>query len=291
MEKWSDNPLIPTGKREKLTRCMGADCLVASIWNWITEESQFLLLQEPQLHALLSDVVKSRSSLEASIAARLARKLSRRDMTRDELEPLLYKTLSENRSIVESMVYDLCAIIDRDPACASPLQALLFYKGFHALSTYRISHYLWKTGRCMLSYFFQHIGSEIFGVDIHPAARIGHGILLDHATSVVIGETSIVENDVSILHEVTLGGTGKQEGDRHPIVKTGVLIGAGAKILGRVTIGERAKIGAGSVVLTDVPPHTTVAGVPAQVVGETKEGSPALDMWQDLECCEKQTGD
>lgn len=271
-------------KREKLKICQDAKCLIEAVWSWISEESRELIAQEPQLHALLSDVVTTRASFEEAVSSRLARKLSRRDMTRDEWEPLLYSVLIEDRGIVESMVYDLLAIVDRDPACSSPLQALLFFKGFHALATYRISHFLWKRGRCMLACFLQNIGSEIFAVDIHPAARIGHGILLDHATSFVVGETAIIENDVSILHEVTLGGTGKEEGDRHPIVRTGVLIGAGAKILGRVEIGERAKIGAGSVVLNDVPPHTTVAGVPALIVGEARENSPAFDMWQSLDC-------
>lgn len=274
-----------SNKREKLSACLDdTKCLVDAVWAWIEEESREIASSELQLHALLSDVVLSRSSFVEAVAARLARKLSRRDMTRDELEPLLYSVLSEDPKIAESMVYDLMAIVDRDPACTSPLQSLLFFKGFHALSTYRIAHSLWKKKRCMLAYFFQNIGSEIFAVDIHPAAKIGHGIFLDHATSFVVGETSIIENDVSILHEVTLGGTGKEEGNRHPIVRTGVLIGAGAKILGRVEIGERAKIGAGSVVLNDVPPHTTVAGVPAIIVGEAKENSPAFDMWQSLEC-------
>jgi serine O-acetyltransferase len=160
------------------------------------------------------------------------------------------------------------------------LQPLLFFKGFLAISTYRISHLLWQHERRALALYFQSLASEVFSVDIHPAARIGCGILLDHATSFVVGETAIIEDDVSILHEVTLGGTGKVSGDRHPIVRSGVLIGAGAKILGRVEIGECAKIGAGSVVLTDVPAHVTVAGVPAVIVGVAKEDAPALDMDQ-----------
>ncbi|MEM1010517.1 MAG: serine O-acetyltransferase EpsC, partial [Myxococcota bacterium] len=150
------------------------------------------------------------------------------------------------------------------------------------ITAYRVSHILWNDGRKGLALYFQSIASEIFGVDIHPAARIGCGIFLDHATSVVVGETSIIEDNVSILHEVTLGGTGKDSGDRHPIVRSGVLIGAGAKILGRVEIGVCAKIGAGSVVLQDVPPHQTVAGVPAVVVGEATEANPALGMDQTL---------
>jgi serine O-acetyltransferase len=164
------------------------------------------------------------------------------------------------------------------------LQPLLFFKGFMAISTYRVSHYLWTHGRKELALYFQSLASEVFAVDIHPAARIGCGILLDHATSFVVGETAIIEDNVSILHEVTLGGSGKQTGDRHPIVRSGVLLGAGAKILGRVEIGEGAKVGAGSVVLMDVAPHTTVAGVPAQVVGVSREDAPALEMDQRLGC-------
>jgi len=151
-----------------------------------------------------------------------------------------------------------------------------------AITAYRVSHQLWKDGRKALALYFQSIESETFGVDIHPAARIGCGIFLDHATSVVVGETAIIRDNVSILHEVTLGGTGKESGDRHPIVGSGVLIGAGSKILGRVTIGDCAKIGAGSVVLEDVPPHKTVAGVPAVIVGESCEDMPAIDMNQRL---------
>ncbi|MGB1259424.1 MAG: serine O-acetyltransferase, partial [Akkermansiaceae bacterium] len=237
---------------------------------------------EPQLEKMLEDVVLSRGSLAESLSARLARKLSREDMQRGELEPLLTDVLGGNQRIVDSASRDMQAIVDRDPACQSALEPLLFFKGFLAITSYRMSHQLWHDGRKLLALYFQSLGSEVFGVDIHPAARIGCGILLDHATSVVIGETSIVEDDVSILHEVTLGGTGKQTGNRHPIVRSGVLIGAGSKILGRVTIGECAKIGAGSVVLEDVPPHQTVAGVPAVIVGESSEENPALDMNQQI---------
>jgi serine O-acetyltransferase len=155
---------------------------------------------------------------------------------------------------------------------------------FLALTTYRVAHHFWGADRRWLALYLQSLSSEVFAVDIHPAARIGCGILLDHATSFVVGETAIIEDDVSILHEVTLGGTGKQTGDRHPIVRSGVLLGAGAKILGRVEIGTGAKVGAGSVVLEDVPPHTTVAGVPAVIVGEAIEANPAIEMNQHLDC-------
>ena len=238
--------------------------------------------EETHLEHMLEDVVISRESLADSLAARLSRRLSREDMQRGELEPLLGKILRADGELMLSVVRDMTAIVDRDPACQSALEPLLFYKGFLAISAYRVAHRLWLDGRRPLALYFQSIVSEVFGVDIHPAANIGSGILLDHATSVVIGETSIVEDNVSILHEVTLGGTGKVTGERHPIVRSGVLIGAGSKILGRVEIGECAKIGAGSVVLDDVPPHKTVAGVPAVIMGESSEENPAMDMNQKL---------
>ena len=256
--------------------------ITQKIWQRIREEAVKMAEDEAQLRHMLEDVVISRGTLAESLAARLARKLSREDMQRDQLEPLLRSLLIANEKEVMSAARDMQAIVDRDPACQSELEPLLFYKGFLAITSYRVSHILWNSDRKALALYFQSIVSEIFGVDIHPAARIGCGILLDHATSVVVGETSIIEDNVSILHEVTLGGTGKETGDRHPIVRSGVLIGAGSKILGRVEIGECAKIGAGSVVLEDVPPHQTVAGVPAVLVGEATEENPALGMDQRL---------
>ncbi len=254
---------------------------VKSVWDDVREAAKKTAQKEAYLRPLLEDVVISRVSLAESLAVRLARRLARADMQRSELELLLTDLLNSHPKIVAMAASDLLAIVERDAACSSVLEPLLFYKGFLAISAYRISHQLWQQDRKALAYYFQSVVSEVFGVDIHPAARIGCGILLDHATSVVIGETSIVENNVSILHEVTLGGTGKVTGNRHPIVRSGVLIGAGSKILGRVEIGECAKIGAGSVVLADVPSHTTVAGVPAVIIG-LSEKNPALDMNQSL---------
>ncbi len=259
--------------------------MVSEVWAWVSEEARKALVAEPAMLGLLNDVCLTRSSLSEAIVARLARKLSRRDMAREELEPIIREALESDPKIIAQMAHDLVAIVDRDPACHSPLEPLLFFKGFHAISTYRIAHWLWSQNRHLIALQFQSVASEVFAVDIHPAARIGSGILLDHATSFVVGETAIVKDNVSILHEVTLGGTGKEEGDRHPIVESGVLIGAGAKILGRVTIGQCAKIAASSVVLDDVAPHTTVAGVPAAiVVREASNLTPALDMNQNL-CC------
>ena len=240
--------------------------------------------REPQLRPLLKDVLLSQTDFSSALAARLSRKLAREDMGHAELVPLLTETMTASEHLTCAARADMIAINERDPACQTVLQPLLYSKGFMALTAYRVSHVFWKTGRKQLAFYFQNLASEVFGVDIHPAARIGCGILLDHATSFTVGETAIVEDDVSILHEVTLGGTGKVTGNRHPIVRSHVMIGAGAKILGRVEIQEGAKVGAGSVVLTDVPPHTTVAGVPAQIVGQSASENPADCMDQSLNC-------
>jgi serine O-acetyltransferase len=173
---------------------------------------------------------------------------------------------------------DLTAVRDRDPACPDLLTPLLWFKGFQAVQIHRVAHWLWAHGRIHLARHLQSRSAEVFAIDIHPAARLGRGILIDHGTGVVIGETSVVEDDVSILQEVTLGGTGKAGGDRHPKIRRGVLIGAGAKILGNIEIGEGAKVGAGSIVLDPVEPFTTVAGVPARPVGARHTGMAALTM-------------
>ena len=257
---------------------------IEGLWTALRAEAAVVTDSEPQLAHLLGDVILSRGSLAEALGARLSRRLAREDMPRQCMEPMLTGVFENHPLTVRAASRDLVAMFERDPACFSPLEPLLFFKGFLALSTYRVAHQLWLDGRRWLALYLQSLASEVFAVDIHPAACIGSGILLDHATSFVVGETAVIEDDVSILHEVTLGGTGKQTGARHPIVRSGVLIGAGAKILGRVEIGTGAKIGAGSVVLNDVPPHKTVAGVPAVVVGQSKEENPAIEMNQSLEC-------
>lgn len=256
--------------------------LPEKVWGHIRVAAEKALREEPVMSVLLDEVVLDRDSLADAVAVRLARKLSRRDMSRDTLEPIIREALLRDPLTMECIAADLTAVMERDAACNCLLEPLLFFKGFHALATYRVSHVLWQSGRQMLALLFQSIGSEVFSIDIHPAARIGSGVFMDHGTGIVIGETAIIENNVSMLHEVTLGGTGKKGGARHPIVRSGVLIGAGAKILGRIEIGEGAKVGASSVVLRDVAPHTTVAGVPATVVGTVGEAAPALGMQQNL---------
>jgi serine O-acetyltransferase len=234
--------------------------------------------REPILASFLHTTLLRHGTLESALSFHLAGKLGCSSVSTMLIREVIDEALAAAPSIADAVRADLRAVKDRDPATRGYSQPFLYFKGFQALQCFRVAHWLWEQGRESLALFLPKRISEVFAVDIHPAARIGRGILIDHGTSVVIGETAVVENDVSMLHEVTLGGTGKQTGDRHPKVREGVLIGAGAKILGNVEIGKGAKIGAGSVVLDNVPPHCTVAGVPAHVVGRPKENEPALTM-------------
>lgn len=255
---------------------------IEKLWGEMKAQAVLIATQEPTLSPLIDDVILSRNSFAEALAARIARKLAREDMLREQFEPVLLDVFQSSDSVLIQVMHDLKAINERDPACRSLLEPLLFFKGFLAITTYRAGHHLWNMKRRYLALYIQSVCAEVFAVDIHPAARVGAGILLDHATSLVIGETAIVDDNVSIMHEVTLGGTGKVEGDRHPVVKSGVLIGAGAKLLGRIEIGHCAKIGAGSVVLSDVKEYTTVAGIPAVIVGKMNTEEPATCMDQSL---------
>ena len=283
MSETKQNPGKPASDKTTARICKGRQADVDDAWKTLREEAMRVLEDEPSLAHLLEDVILSRETPAAALAARLSRRLSREDMPRTTLEPLIREIFTDHPLILHSAIRDMLAIYDRDPACFSPLEPVLFFKGFLALTTYRVAHQFWNDGRRWLALYLQSLCSEVFAVDIHPAARIGCGIMIDHATSFVVGETAIIEDDVSILHEVTLGGTGKDCGDRHPIIRSGVLLGAGAKILGRVEIGTGSKVGAGSVVLEDVPPHSTVAGVPAVLVGHARELNPAIEMNQRLD--------
>ena len=255
---------------------------VDPIWDAIRQEVEQKIQLEPLLASFLQAAVLAHGTLEQSLSLHLAHKLGAPTLTEVFLRDVIDDSMAADASIGASIRADLQAFRERDPACARYSVPLLYFKGFHALEAYRIGHFLWHQGRSELALYLQSRVSEVFAVDIHPAAEIGSGILLDHATGLVIGETAVVEDHVSLLHEVTLGGTGKATGDRHPKIRSGVLIGAGAKILGNVEIGEGAKVAAGSMVLNDVPAHCTVAGVPAQPVGECKESQPALEMNQGL---------
>jgi serine O-acetyltransferase len=247
-------------------------------WEHIQVEARRDTEREPLLASFLYASVLRHPDLESALSVILANKLQTSDLPAIVMRDLIEESLAGDESIRASIRADLLAARTRDPAARGYAQPFLYYKGFHALQAYRVAHWFWEQGRVALAAHVQNRISEAFGVDVHPAARIGSGVLIDHGTSVVIGETAIVEDNVSLLHEVTLGGTGKETGDRHPKVRRGVLIGAGAKILGNIEIGTGAKVGAGSVVLRDVPPHTTVAGIPARVVGRCTVAEPALEM-------------
>ena len=254
------------------------------IWQQIIEETKLASDSEPILSSFLHSTILNHHSLESALSFHLAHKLDSPTASALLLREVIEQALEADPAIGAAVRCDLRAIIERDSACCDYSVPFLYFKGFHALQCHRIAHWLWGQKRKALALFFQNCVSNEFGVDIHPAATIGHGILIDHATGVVIGETARVGNNVSILQSVTLGGTGKEEGDRHPKVGDGVLISAGATILGNITIGCGAKVGAGSVVLQDVPPHTTVAGVPAKVVGHPATDQPALDMNHRISC-------
>ena len=250
----------------------------ASLWEELRSRASVVAQAEPALAPMLHRYVLDRSGFGEGIIQRLAERLTPTGQDLPVVLRVLGEAVASDREVLSQMRADIRATLERDPATEHALIPYLWYKGFHAISTHRLAHALWKAGRKELATHLQSLVSEHLAVDIHPAARFGVGILLDHATGFVAGETSVVADNVSFLHEVTLGGTGKARGDRHPKIRSGVLIGAGAKILGNITIGEGAKIGAGSVVLKDVAPHTSVAGVPAVVIGQTSVDAPALDM-------------
>jgi len=239
---------------------------VDPIWTALREQAEAMAGREPTLAGFVHATILQHDRLEQALSYHLARKLGG-----DDLSPLaireMFDTATASAAVIGQAVRaDLSAVFERDPACHSYLDAFLFYKGFHALQSYRIAHWLWGEGRKAMALFFQSRISELFAVDVHPAARIGQGIMFDHATGIVIGETAVVEDDVSIMQDVTLGGTGKEMGDRHPKIRRGVLLSLGAKILGNIEIGEYSRIGAGSVVLKPVPAHCTAVGVPAKLV-------------------------
>ena len=250
------------------------------IWLRLVAEAEYAIMQEPLLGGLMHACVLHHASIQDALGYRIAVKLASGEMSEQILREICDLAHADDASLAMSARADITAVFDRDPACQRFLQPLLFFKGFQAIQAYRIGHWLWQQGRTDLSYFFQMRVSEVFGIDIHPAAKIGKGIMIDHAHSIVIGETAVVGDNVSMLHSVTLGGTGKEEEDRHPKIGAGVLIGAGAKVLGNIAVGHCSRIAAGSVVLHDVPPMTTVAGVPAKVVGEAGCATPSVTMDQ-----------
>lgn len=252
-------------------------------WRSVHAEIQETARQEPVLEQYLTTTILRHDSLCDALCALLAEKLASPHLPIAKINAILQHAFKDSDSFAKTISADLLAITDRDPAARSMANPFLNHKGFHALQAYRAAHWYWKCGRAALAHHLQSRISEVFAVDIHPAARIGKGVFMDHATGIVIGETAVVEDNVSLLQDVTLGGTGKETGDRHPKIGHGVLICAGAKILGNIRIGTGSKVGAGSVVLRDVAPHTTVVGVPARPVGRPKVKNPALEMDQHIE--------
>lgn len=251
------------------------------VWAEIITHARQTAKDEPMIAGYLHAALLNHRSLDDAMSFHLAQKLGNPAMTSLAYQQLLRTAYSTDPGIIAAARNDLTAVLERDPACNSRLEPLLYFKGFHGLQSYRVAHWLWNEGRKNLAFFVQNRISEVFAMDIHPAARIGSGIMIDHGTGVVIGETTVIEDDVSLLQNVTLGGTGKEGGDRHPKVRRGALICAGAKILGNIEIGECSKVGAASVVLEDVPPRTTAVGVPARIVEQCCD-EPARSMDQSL---------
>jgi serine O-acetyltransferase len=248
----------------------------ARLWSDLRNEALAVLEDEPGLATALHRSIVDHDGLEPALAHRLAHKLACADMAVGQLRPLLLDTMLSHPGIGAAAWADLMAVTRRDPACTTMLAPLLHFSGFLALQAHRVAHRLWGAGRKHMALHLQSRCSQVFGVDIHPAARIGKNVLIDHAISVVIGETAVVEDDVSMLHEVTLGGRGEALGDRHPKVRRGATLGAGAKVLGNIELGAYCRIGAGSVVLDDVPPFCTVVGIPARIVCQPVRHKDAL---------------
>ena len=250
------------------------------VWSQVRREAEEISAKEPALAGFVYATVLDHSRLEDSICHRVVRRLQHSALDSGLLHKTFQEALETEPALGDAFRADLMAVAKRDPATARLIEPLLYFKGFHALETYRIGHALWKAGRKDFALYLQSLTSRVLQVDIHPAAEIGKGIMFDHASGIVIGETAVIGDNCSLLHGVTLGGTGNEKGDRHPKIGRGVMIGAGAKILGNIKVGDCARIAAGSVVLKDVPPRRTVAGVPAREVGFAGCEEPALAMDQ-----------
>jgi len=251
---------------------------VDPVWNRIRREAEEVVRKEPELATFIYSTILHHDTLEGAVVQRVAERLDHSDLPAELIRQAFTGALEDAPSIGSAFRADAVATLDRDPATNRLLEPVLYYKGFHAIQTHRLAHWLWTKGRRDFALYLQSRSSAVFQCDIHPNAQIGRGIFVDHATGLVIGETAVIEDDVSMLHSVTLGGTGKEAGDRHPKIRHGVLIGAGAKILGNIEIGHCARIASGSVVLKSVPHNKTVAGVPAKVIGEAGCPEPTRSM-------------
>jgi serine O-acetyltransferase len=268
--------MLETKRRSKAAKIAAYD----PVWECVRHDAEAAARAEPELAALMFANILNHSKLEHAVCHRLAQRLDHDNVNADLIRQTFLAIAERDPEYAEIIRADLSAVYDRDPACSRLIDPLLYFKGFHALETYRFAHSLWHGGRRDFALYLQSQSSMVFNIDIHPAAKIGRGIMLDHGSGIVIGETAEIGDHTSILHSVTLGGSGKETGDRHPKVGRSVMIGAGAKILGNIHVGDCARIAAGSVVLKDVPPKTTVAGVPARVIGEAGCSQPSRMMNQ-----------
>jgi serine O-acetyltransferase len=255
---------------------------VDPVWTRIRREAEVVVRQEPELSSFIYSSVLHHDRLEQVVVHRIAERLDHADVSGELIRQAYADALEHTPALGDAFRADIVATYDRDPATSRFIEPVLYFKGFHAVQTHRLAHWLWGKGRKDFAYYLQSRSSSVFQCDIHPAARIGRGIFLDHATGLVVGETAAIGDDVSILHDVTLGGTGSEVGDRHPKIGSGVMIGAGAKILGNIEVGHCARIAAGSVVVKPVPHNKTVAGVPAKVIGEAGCAEPSRTMDQML---------
>jgi len=247
--------------------------LADALWAKLRQEAKEAYARAPMLAPLFVDSILNQPSFQSAVFHRIAARLKNDVVGLGVIVDAFNRASESDPDIVESLRVDIAAVVERDPACERFIEPFLYFKGFHAIQTHRLAHWLWITGERDFSLYLQSRSSDVFQTDIHPAARFGKGIFLDHATGLVVGETCVIEDDVSLLQNVTLGGTGKESGDRHPKVRKGAMIGAGAKILGNVEIGESSRIAAGSVVLRHVPAFATAAGVPAKIVKVDESGS------------------
>jgi serine O-acetyltransferase len=257
-------------------------CRVDPVWTRVRTEADNIINNEPVLAGLVLETVLQQANLEDAVAARISSRLNHADVSGKLIYQAFIEAAAADSNITDSYRADMVATFDRDPACESLITPLLYFKGFHAIQTHRLAHWLWGQGRKDLALYLQSRSSSVFQTDIHPAARIGKGIFLDHATGFVVGATAVIEDNVSIMQSVTLGGTGKEKGDRHPKIRHGVLLGAGAKVLGNIEVGHCSRIASGSIVLDNVPPNSTAVGVPARVIGPAGCIEPARSMDQIL---------
>jgi serine O-acetyltransferase len=267
--------------QQQLKSVRGLD-KVDPVWTRIRDEAEEVVRREPELASFIYSTILHHDGFEQAVVHRIAERLDHPDVSGELIRQAYADALEDDPTLGDAFRADIVATIDRDPAAHRFIDPLLYFKGFHAIQTHRLAHWMWGKGRKDFALYLQSRSSAVFQTDINPNARIGRGIFLDHATGLVVGETATIDDDVSILHGVTLGGTGKENEDRHPKIRRGVMIGAGAKILGNIEVGHCARIAAGSVVLAAVPHNTTVAGVPAKVVGEAGCAEPSRTMDQML---------